>query len=47
MVNRCLSEPRVEAQRVQKKALDEMTNMGDFDHIYSGKRTEIDNEQQP
>ena len=32
---------------VQKKALDEMKNVRDFDHIHSGKKTKINNEQQP
>ena len=36
---------RVEAQRTQKGALDEMKNLRDFNHIYGGKRAEIDNEQ--
>ena len=31
---------RVEAQRVQNNALDEMKNVKDFDHIQRGKRTE-------
>ena len=37
----------VEVHRAQKKALDEVKNIKDFDHIYSGKRTGIDNKQQP
>ena len=37
---------RVEAHRAQKKSLDEMKNVGDFDHIHSCKRTEKDNRQQ-
>ena len=32
-------------QRVQTKALDKMKNIRVFDHIHSGKRTEVDNEQ--
>ena len=38
---------RVEMQRVQKKALNEMKNVGNFNHIHSGKRTKIYNKQQP
>ena len=38
---------RLEVQRVQKKALDLMKNMANFDHMDSGKRTKRDNEQQP
>ena len=38
---------RVEIQRVQKKALDEINNVKDFNHINRGKRTKIDNKQQP
>ena len=38
---------RVEVQRAQKKALDKMKNVTDFNHIHNGKRTDKNNEQLP
>ena len=38
---------RIEALRMEKKALDKMKYLADFDHIHSGKRAKRDNEQQP
>ena len=38
---------RVQVQRVQKRALDEMKSVKDFDHIQWGKRNKIADKQQP
>ena len=40
-------EQRVQAQRVQKKVLDEIKNGRVFNYIHNGKRTERNNEQWP